>query len=64
MDVRALAVKAGMNYTSVSLILRGRRSPRMSSAAKLARAMGVPIDRLMRLIEQSVIEQEAEQAAD
>jgi transcriptional regulator with XRE-family HTH domain len=48
---RALARKAGVAYRTIQLIEAGRHDPRLSTLAKLARALGERADAVERAIE-------------
>lgn len=43
----ALAKKAGMSATELSLYISGRREPRLSNLRKLSEATGMSVDRLI-----------------
>jgi transcriptional regulator with XRE-family HTH domain len=47
----ALGEAAGLHFSEVSLLERGGRDPRLSTIAKLARGLGIPIRRLLDGIE-------------
>lgn len=44
----ALGDVAGIHRTEVSLLERSGRDPRLSTLVRLARALGVPVSRLLR----------------
>jgi transcriptional regulator with XRE-family HTH domain len=46
--VREIARRSGISVSGVSRLLRGRRIPRMDTAVKLAKGMGISLDELMR----------------
>ena len=46
--VREIARKSGLSPSGVSRLLRGHREPRLGTALKLAKAMGISIEELTR----------------
>lgn len=44
----ALAERAGMHRNAVALLETGKRDPRVSTVAKLAKALGIPASDLLR----------------
>lgn len=44
----ALAERAGMHRNAVALLETGKRDPRVSTVAKLAKALGVPASDLLK----------------
>lgn len=47
-SVRGLAEEIGVNYSSISLWENGKRRPRSANAFKLEKALGKPLNELMR----------------
>jgi hypothetical protein len=45
--IREIARKSGLSPSGVSRLLRGHREPRLGTALKLAKGMGISIDELM-----------------
>ena len=44
----ALAERAGMHRNAVALLETGKRDPRVSTVAKLAKALGIPAGELLK----------------
>ena len=47
----ALAAKCGLSVSYVSLLLRGKRTPKLPAACKLAKGLGVELEELADYIE-------------
>jgi len=51
---RQLAVKAGLNVTTIVNFEAGRsKAPQAATVGRLARALGVPIEELLELLEEA-----------
>lgn len=49
-STRAIARRTGLNISSVSRILNGKRNPSLATATRVATAMRVSVDRLIAII--------------
>lgn len=56
--IRKVARRAKLSPSYVSRVLNGQRDPRLSVASRLARAMGISINRLVTFIEERVSDNE------